>query len=103
MHPTKRFIYYEIQLDIYGMCDRDIFPKPALFSATRRAGVRIIAGGITLKDKNTVSVSLLPDDFVEWTTHMSESGARVPRATLLRQHLLEIPEYLEWRKNRTEE
>ena len=52
-----------------------------------------------MKDKNHVTVSTMPDSFVDWTEHVY-AETRVKRATLLRQHLLAIPEYQEWLENR---
>ena len=52
-----------------------------------------------MKDKNHVTVSSMPDNFVDWTKHVYDA-TKLKRATLLRQHLLAIPEYQEWLKNR---
>ena len=54
-------------------------------------------GGSKLKDKNNVTVSSLPDSFVDWTRHVQEEEGTL-RATLLRQHLLAIPDYRAWLK-----
>jgi len=56
-------------------------------------------GGSKLKDKNHVTVSSMPDNFVEWTEHVYNE-TKLKRATLLRQHLLAIPDYQEWLKTR---
>ena len=52
-----------------------------------------------MKDKNHVTVSSMPDSFVEWTEYVYNE-TKLKRATLLRQHLLAIPEYQEWLNNR---
>ena len=50
-------------------------------------------------DDNTISVSSLPDSFVRWVDEMREVG-REQRAPFLRRYLLQIPEYVEWMKER---
>jgi len=82
---------------MYGTCDRDKYLKPTL-SCDSACGCED-DGGSKLKDKNHVTVSSMPDSFVTWTKCVyAETG--VKRATLLRQHLLVIPEYQEWLQNR---
>ena len=82
---------------MYGMCDRDKYLKPAL-SCDSACGCGD-DGGSKLKDKNHVTVSSMPDSFVSWTEYVRVATG-VKRATLLRQHLLAIPEYQEWLQNR---
>ena len=52
-----------------------------------------------MKDKNHVTVSSMPDSFVKWTEYVYNK-TKLKRATLLRQHLLAIPEYQEWLNKR---
>jgi hypothetical protein len=59
-------------------------------------------GGSKLKNKNHVTVSSMPDDFVEWTKYVYDT-TKLKRATLLRQHLLAIPDYQDWLNKRQPE
>ena len=53
-------------------------------------------------DDNTVSVSSLPDSFIDWMNETRRNGVE-QRAPFLRRYMLQIPEYVEWMKERKQE
>ncbi|MHC1595467.1 MAG: hypothetical protein ACXQTO_01190 [Candidatus Syntropharchaeales archaeon] len=50
---------------------------------------------------NTISVSGLPDSFVEWVNEMRDAG-KEQRAPFLRRYMLRIDDYVEWMRDNEE-
>lgn len=63
---------------------------------------KCVEGSLIMMDDNTISVSSLPDEFIRWVDE-TRSGGLEQKAPFLRRHLLQIPDYVEWKRRREDD